>query len=122
MLKGTWVKGEVFTFDALRCDNSHAHARNSGRQFCDSGRIKADNGIPTRTEAGEFSILQLDQEVHFQATMCKKKSTIKAVCGAFGHSKLVEPINIQDPVKLSLKECSDVSCDAASCGSPRGRR
>ena len=50
VLKGTWVKGEVFTFDALRCDNSHAHARYSGRQFCDSGRIKADNGIPTLTE------------------------------------------------------------------------
>ena len=27
VLKGNWVEGEVFAFDALRCDNSHALAR-----------------------------------------------------------------------------------------------
>ena len=27
VLKGNRVEGEVFTFDALRCDNSHALAR-----------------------------------------------------------------------------------------------
>ena len=80
VLKGNRVEGEVFAFDALRCDNSHALARYSGRQFCDRGRIKTDNGIPTKVLAGEPSVLQLEQEIHFQATVCKKKrSTMKAV-------------------------------------------
>ena len=110
VLKGNRVEGEVFAFDALRCDNSHALARYSGRQFCDKRRIKTDNGIPVKAPAGELSVLQLDQEVHFWATVCKKKrSTMKAVCGAFGHSKLVEPLDIQEPVRLSITECSDVS-------------
>ena len=52
VLKGNRVEGEVFAFDALRCDNSHALARYSGRQFCDRGRIKTDNGIPTKVPAG----------------------------------------------------------------------
>ena len=103
------MEGEVFAFDALRCDNSHALARYSGRQFCDRGRIKTDNGIPTKVPAGELSVLQLEQEIHFQATVCKKKRlTMKAVYGAFGHSKLVEPLDIQEPVRLSITECSDV--------------
>ena len=55
-------------------------------------------------------MLQLEKEIHFQATVCKKKrSTMKAVCGAFGHSKLVEPLDIQEPVRLSITECSHVS-------------
>ena len=110
MLKGNRIEGEVFAFDALQCDNSHALARYSGRQFCNKGQIKTDNGIPVKTPAGELSVLQLDQEVHFWATVCKKKqSTMKAVCGAFRHSKLVEPLDIQEPVRLSITECSDVS-------------
>ena len=80
MLKGNRVEGEVFAFDALRCNNSHALARYSGRQFCDRGQIKMDNGIPTKVLAGEPRVLQLEQEIHFQATGCKKKrSTMKAV-------------------------------------------
>ena len=110
VLKGNRLEGEVFAFDALRCDNSHALARYSGRQFCDWGCIKTDNGIPIKVPEGELSVLQLEQEIHFQATICKKKrSTMKAICGAFGHSKLVEPFDIQDPVRLSITECSDVS-------------
>ena len=85
VLKGNHMEGEVFAFDALRCDNSHALARYSGRQFCDRGRIKTDNGILTKVPAGELSVLQLEQEIHFQATVCKKKrSTMKAVCGLSG--------------------------------------
>ena len=110
MLKGNRVEGEVFTFNALRCDNSHALARYSGCQFCDKGRIKTDNGIPVKVLAGELSVLQLEQEIHFQAIICKKKgSMMKAVCGAFGQSKLVEPLDIQEPVSLSITECGDVS-------------
>ena len=45
VLKGNRVEGEVFAFDALQCDNSHALARYSGRQFCDWGRIKTDNSV-----------------------------------------------------------------------------
>ena len=52
VLKGNRMEGEVFAFDALRCDNSHALARYSGRQFCDRGQIKTDNGIPTKVLAG----------------------------------------------------------------------
>ena len=85
VLKGNCVEGEVFAFDALRCANSHALARYSGRQFCDRGRIKTDNGIPTKVPAGELSVLQLEQEIHFQATVCKKKrSTMKGCAGLSG--------------------------------------
>ena len=80
------------------------------RQFCDRGRIKTDIGISVKAPGGELSILQLDQEVHFWATVCKKKrSTMKAVCRAFGHSKLAEPLDVQEPVRLSITECSNVS-------------
>ena len=112
VLKGNRVEGEVFAFDELQCDNSHALARYSGCQFCDKGRIKTDNGIPVKAPAGELSVLrlQLEQEIHFQAIICKKKrSTMKAVCRAFGHSKLIEPLDIQEPVRLSITECGDVS-------------
>ena len=72
VLKGNRVEGEVFAFNALRCDNSHALARYSGRQFCDRGRIKTDNRIPTKVPAGELSMLQLEQEIHFQATVSRR--------------------------------------------------
>ena len=94
VLKGSRVGGEVFAFDALCCDNSHALARHSGPRFCGRGRSKANNGMPVRVPAGELSILQLEQGIHFQAILCKKKqSTVKAVCGASWHSKLVEPLD-----------------------------
>ena len=95
MLKGSRIGGEVFAFDALRCDNSHALARHSGRQFCGEGRTKTDNGMPVKAPAGELSIRQLEQGIRFQAILCKRKrSTMKAVCGASWHSKLVEPLDI----------------------------
>ena len=37
VLKGNRVEGEVFAFNVLRCNNSHALARYSGPQFCDRG-------------------------------------------------------------------------------------
>ena len=72
VLKGNRVEGEVFAFDALRCDNSHALACYSGRQFCNKGQIKTDNGIPVKVPAGKLSVLQLEQEIHFQAIVCQK--------------------------------------------------
>ena len=33
--KGNRIEGEVFAFNALRCNNSHALVRYSGYQFCD---------------------------------------------------------------------------------------
>ena len=81
-----------------------------GARFCEKGRIKADNGIPVKVPAGKFSVLQLEQELHFQAIICKKKwSTMKAVCGASWHSKLVEPLDIQEPIRLSITECREFS-------------
>ena len=116
VLKGNRAEGEVFAFDALRYDNSHTHARYSGRQFCDKGRIKTDNGIPVKAPVGELSVLQLDQEVHFWATVCKKKrSTMKAVYGVFGHSKMVQPLDIQEPVRLSITKCSNISTTQILC-------
>ena len=86
VLKGNRVEGDAFAFDAMRCNNSHALAHYSGCQLCDRGLIKTENWIPVKAPAGKLSVLQLDQEVHFLATVCKKKwSTMKAVCGAFGH-------------------------------------
>ena len=110
MLKGSRVGGEVFAFNVLRCDNSHALARHSGRRFCSEGRTKTDNGMPVKVPACELSIVQLEQGICFQAILCKRKrSRMKAVCGASWHSKLVEPLDIQEPTRLSITECGDVS-------------
>ena len=65
VLKGNCMEGEVFAFDALRCDNSHTLACYLGCQFCDKGQIKTDNEIPVKAPAGALSVLQLDQEIHF---------------------------------------------------------
>ena len=65
--------------------------------------------MPVRVPAGKLSILQLEQEIHFQAILCRKKwSTMRAVCGAFWHSKLVEPVDIREPTRLSITECGNV--------------
>ena len=56
MLKGSREGGEVFAFDALRCDNSHTLGRHSGRRFCGEGRIQVDNGMTIKALAGELSI------------------------------------------------------------------
>ena len=69
VLKGSRVGGEVFAFDALRCDNSHALARHLGHPFCGEGRIKTDNGMPVKVPVGELSILQLEQGIHFQVIL-----------------------------------------------------
>ena len=53
VLKGSRERGEVFAFDALCCDRSHALGRHSGRRVCGEGRIRADNGMTIKVPAGE---------------------------------------------------------------------
>ena len=70
--------------------------------------------MPVRVPAGKLSILQLEQGIHFQAILCKKKrSTVKAVCGASWHSKLVKPLDIQEPTRLSIAECGNAGTPRA---------
>ena len=57
VLKGS-REGEVFAFDALRFDHSHALGRHSGRRVCGEERIKGDDGMTVKVLAGKFSILQ----------------------------------------------------------------
>ena len=117
MLKGSRERGEVFAFDALRCDHSPALARHSGRRVCEEVRIKADNGMTVKVPAGELRVLQLEQGVRFQATLCKKKrSTMKAVCGASWHSKLGEPLDVQETARLSITDCGEISTQRTPAG------
>ena len=109
VLKGSRERGEVFAFDALRCDHSHTLGRHSGRRVCGEGRIRADNGMTGKVPAGELGILQLERGTSFQATLCKKKrSTMRAVCGSSWHSKLSEPVDIWKPNRLNSTECGRV--------------
>ena len=127
VLKGSRERGEVFAFDALRCDHSHVLGCHSGRRVCGEGRVKADNRMTSRVPAGELGILQLERGTSFQATLCKKKrSTMRAVCGSSWHRKLSEPVDIWKPNRLNSTECRRVGTPlippsrGASTG--RGRR
>ena len=51
--------------------------------------------MTVKVPAGELHVLQLERGVRFQATLCKKKrSTMKAVCGASWNSKLSKPLDV----------------------------
>jgi len=110
-VKGNRVaSGEEFKFEALRCDNSHALARYSSRQFCNMGKIRAESGVAEKTAGGEYVVLQHNPEKRFKATICEMRvSTLTAVCGAFSHSKLVEPPDVLKPVRVSHADCSDIT-------------
>lgn len=102
--------GEEYQFNALQCDNARTLARYSGRSFCDVETIRKDNGVPIKTEGGEYSVLQLNPVRKFKAIRCEKKiSSLTAVCGAFSHSKLVEPPDVLKPVPVPKQDCIDVS-------------
>ncbi len=102
--------GEEFRFDALRCDNARALARYSSRRFCNIDKIKEEQGLSEKGEGGEYSVLQYNLAKKFKAVVCERKiSTITAVCGAFSHSKLVEPPDILKPVKVKKADCQDVA-------------
>lgn len=111
VVKGTRLgAGEEFRFDALQCDDAQALARYSGRKFCELGKIREENGLVDSTDGGEYSILQFDEMRRFKAVRCVKRvSAISAVCGAFSHTKLVEPLDVMKPVLISRQECSDAA-------------
>ena len=117
VLKGSGERGEVYAFDALRCDHSPALGRHSGCRVCGKGQIKADNGMTMKVPAGELSILQMERGIRFQATLCKRKrSTMKAVCGASWHSKRGEPLDVREPNHLSITECGEVGIPLVPTG------
>ena len=117
MLKGSRERGEVFAFDALCCDHSPALTRHSGRRVCEEGGIKTASGMTVKVPAGELSVLQLEPGVRFQATLCKKKrSTMKAVCGASWHSKLGEQLDIRETTRLSVADCGEIRNPQAPAG------
>ena len=122
VLKGSRERVEVFTFDALRCDNSYALGRHSGRRACGEERIKGGNGMPSRVPAGELGVLQLERGTRFQATLCKKKkSTMRAVCGSSWHSNLNEPVDIWKPNRLSRTECGRIGAPLVPTGEREGQ-
>ncbi len=102
--------GEDFQFDALRCDVARALGRYSGRTFCDMERIRADGRMGKRVPAGEYIVLQEVKQKTFKAIQCKKwVSAITAVCGAFSHSKLVEPLDILKPSRVTIGDSRDAA-------------
>ena len=111
MLKGNKLGGgEEYQFEALQCDDAHALTRYSSKNFGDASRIKKENGIPDKTTAGEYTVVQYTPDKTFKAIYCEKKITaLTAVCGAFSHSKLVEPLTVLKPVQITINECRDIA-------------
>ena len=73
--------------------------------------------MTVKVPAGELRVLQLEQGVRFQATLCKKKrSTMKAVCGASWHSKLGEPLDVRETTRLSITDCGEISTQRTPAG------
>ncbi len=63
-----------------------------------------------RVPAGEYIVLQVVKQKTFKAIQCKKQvSAITAVCGAFSHSKLVEPLDILKPSRVTIGDCRDAA-------------
>ena len=118
MTGGTWLdperlppgNGRRLLFDALRCDEARGLGRYSGWTFCDAEQIQADSGMGKRIPAGEYMVLQAVKQKTFKAIQCKKRvSAITAVCGAFSHSKLVEPLDILKPSRVTISDCRDAA-------------
>ena len=110
-LKGNKIGGgEIFQFDALQCDNAHALARYSSKRFCDSESIKKESGVVKPTEGGEYAVIQYSTDKYFKAMMCEKKvSVLNVICGAFSHSKLIEPPDVLQPMRMKRSDCNDIA-------------
>lgn len=110
-VKGSRVgNGEVFRFKALQCDKAKTLARYAGREFCDVEKIRVQQGYQAGGDAGEYSVIQYDARKRFKAVRCQRKvSTITAICGAFSHSKLVEPPDVLKPEKVTQQWCRDAA-------------
>ena len=102
--------GEEFRFDALQCDSARTLARYSGRRFCSIDKIRQENGLLDKGPSSEYGVLQYNPTRKFKAIKCEKRvSTLTAVCGAFSHSKLVEPPDVLKPVKIPKQDCIDAA-------------
>ena len=110
-LKGNKMgSGEIFQFEALQCDNAHALARYSSKRFCDSESIKQESGVAKPTTGGEYDVVQYSTNKYFKAMMCEKKiSVLNVICGAFSHSKLIEPPDVLKPVMVKRGDCNDIA-------------
>jgi hypothetical protein len=110
-LKGNKIgSGEVFQFEALQCDNAHALARYSSKRFCDNEAIKQESGVAKPTEGGEYAVIQYSTNKYFKAMMCEKKvSVLNVICGAFSHSKLIEPPDVLKPMTVKRGDCNDIA-------------
>jgi len=97
-------------FDALSCNDVRTSAAYSGRKFCQMEQIQKEYGLNDRSPAGMYSVLQETQVQQLPGIQCEKKvSSISAVCGAFSHSKLITPMDILAPTKVSIQDCLDIS-------------
>ena len=73
--------------------------------------------MTVKVPAGKLRVLQLEQGVRFQATLCKKnRSTMNAVCGVSWHSKLGEPLDVRETTRLSIIDCGEISTQRTPAG------
>jgi len=110
-VKGNRIRaGEVFQFEALDCDGAHALARYAGRTFCDKQSLMKENGLAEKKPGGVYAVLQKRRAVRFKAMMCEKRvSSISLYCGAFSHTKMIEPPDIMKPERVPRAMCADVA-------------
>jgi len=107
--KGSVQILEEYQFTALKCDNVKTTAMYSGKKFCDPDKIRAEYGLMDQHVGGTYSVIQFNPVRKFKGMKCEKRiSTITAVCGAFSHSKLVEPPDVLKPARVPQRECMDV--------------
>ncbi len=102
--------GEEFRFEALQCNEARALSRYSGRNFCDTNKIKEENGLMQKQEGSVYTVLQYNEKRVFNAIQCEKKvSTLSIICGAFSHSKIIEAPDVLKSTRIPRQECSDIA-------------
>ena len=54
--------------------------------------------------------VQYSTNKYFKAMMYEKKiSVLNVICGAFSHSKLIEPLDVLKPVMVKRSDCNDIA-------------
>ncbi len=111
VVKGSKLSpGEEFLFEALQCNEARALSRYSGRNFCDTNKIKEENGLMQKQEGSVYTVLQYNEKRVFNAIQCEKKvSTLSIICGAFSHSKIIEAPDVLKSTRIPRQECSDIA-------------